>query len=25
METLLTHEATGEDLWMIEKQRNWCW
>ncbi len=25
MDTLLSHEAAGEDLWMAAKQRNWRW
>jgi len=25
MDTLLSHEATGEDLWMAIKWRNWYW
>jgi len=25
MNTLLSHEATGEDLWMEAKWSNWCW
>jgi len=25
MDTLQSHEATVEDLWMKAKWRNWCW
>jgi len=25
MDTLVSHEATGEGLWMAVKWLNWCW
>jgi len=25
LDTLLSHEVMGENLWMAVKWRNWCW